>query len=58
MFIHLRIKMILYRLGMKKLACSDAEAAEVAAQARVELRRLMEERADSGLVDGGVRQRG
>ncbi len=57
-FMHLRIKMTLYRLGMKKLACSDAEAAEVAAQVRVELQRLMEERTDSGLVDGGVRQRG
>ena len=54
-FMHLRIKMILYRLGMRKLACSDEGAAEVAAQVRVELRHLMEERTDSGLVDEGVR---
>jgi len=40
-FIHLRMKMILYRLGMKKLACSDQDAAKVAAQVRGELECLM-----------------
>jgi len=43
---HLRIKMILYRLGMRKLACSDEGAAEVAAQVQVEFQHLMREEMD------------
>jgi hypothetical protein len=38
--------MILYRLGMRKLACSDEGAAEVAAQVRVEFQHLMREEMD------------
>jgi len=45
-FIHLRMKTGLYRLGMRRLACSDEEAAEVATQVRVELQRLMQEEMD------------
>ena len=45
-FMHLRIKIILYRPGMRKLACSDEGAAGVAAQVRVELESLMWEGID------------